>query len=515
MKDKLERLRAAKEKARLGAGAGKIESQHKRGKMTARERLDALLDTGSFVEFNPLATTRSTEFGMAERRVHGDGLISGFGTIDGRIVCVYAQDFTVLGGSIGAVHGRKMCEAVDWAGKRGVPIIGLFDSAGARIHEGWSGGRDGGSLFLPNTFLSGVAPQIALILGPCAGISVYSPALMDFVVMVDGVSYMHITGPKVIESVTGEKYTSEELGGAEVHCRTTGCGHFRAGSEAECFDLTRKLLSYLPQNHLEDPPAAEMGDDPDREDDELNDMIPDDPRKAYDVKEIICRLADAGDFLEVHAEFAPNLVVGFARLAGKPVGIIANQPMVMGGTLTVDASDKCARFVRFCDCFNIPLVYLADVPGYLPGIEQEHAGIIRHGAKMLYAYCEASVPKITVVMRKGYGGGILAMGGNKGLGSDLILAWPTAEIAVVGAEAAVDLLMARDIEAAEDPESFRRKKIEWYRSTFGDPIGSAEMGLADDVIEPRETRRTLIRRLDFLRGKRESRPRKKHGNIPL
>jgi len=515
MKDKTDRVRAAKEKAASGGGAAKIESQHKRGKMTARERLDALLDSGSFVEINPLVTSQSTEFGMAERRVGGDGLVSGFGKIDGRTVCVYAQDFTVLGGSIGAAHGRKMCETVDAARKRGVPIIGLFDSAGARIHEGWRGGRDGGSLFLPNTLASGVTPQIALILGPCAGISVYSPALMDFVIMVDGISYMHITGPGVIESVTGEKFTSEELGGPEVHCRKTGCAHLRVADEATCFDLTRDLLSFLPQNHLEDPPIVDTGDDPSREDNALAALLPDDPRKTYDIKEIIYRLADSGEFFELHPEFAPNLVVGFARLAGRSVGIIANQPMVMGGALTVDASDKCARFVRFCDCFNIPLVYIADVPGYLPGIDQEHAGIIRHGAKMLYAYCEASVPKITLVLRKGYGGGILAMGGNKGLGSDLILAWPTAEIAVVGAEAAVDLLMKRDIEAADDPESFRQEKIEWYRETFGDPVKGAELGTVDDVIEPHQTRLTLIKHLDFLRGKRESRPRKKHGNIPL
>ena len=514
MKDRIKKLRETKQKAKDGIPE-KIEKQRNRGKMTARDRIDALLDPDSFVEVNPLVASQCAEFGMADNRRHGDGLVGGFGTIGGKKVCVYAQDFTYLGGSIGAAHGRKMCEIVDVARKRGVPIVGMFDSAGARIQEGWGGGRDGGSLFLPNTLASGVVPQIALILGPCAGISVYSPALMDFVIMVDGISYMHITGPKVIESVTGETFTSEQLGGAQVHCAGTGCAHLRTVSENECFQMVQKILSYLPANHLEDPPVAGSVDDPERTDDELENIVPSDPRKSYDVKDVIGRVADFGDFFEIHPEFAPNIVVGFARLTGRTIGVVANQPMVMGGALTVDASDKCARFVRFCDCFNIPLVYFADVPGYLPGIDAEHAGIIRHGAKMLYAYCEASVPKITMVLRKGYGGGILAMGGNKGLGADLILAWPTAEIAVVGAEAAVDLLLKKEINNSENPEAARNKKIEWYRETFGDPIHGAETGTVDDVIEPRDTRRILIKHIEFLRGKRESRPRKKHGNIPL
>lgn len=514
MDDKINKFIEIKNAALTG-DPGKNESQHKRGKLTARERVEALLDPDSFVEFNPFIASKSVEFGMAKKRIHGDGLISGFGSVAGRTVCVYAQDFTVFGGSIGAIHGRKMCEAHDWARKRGAPIIGLFDSPGARIQEGWRGGRDGGSLFLPNTLGSGVTPQIALILGPCAGISVYSPALMDFVLMVDGISYMHITGPRIIESVTGEKISSEELGGAEVHCHVTGCAHLRSDTELECFQLTRNLLSYLPQNHLEDPPTRHSLDDPNRMLDELNKIVPGDPRKTYNVKDVIHSIADNGEFFEIHPEFAMNIVVGFIRLAGKSVGVIANQPMVMGGALTVDASDKCARFTRFCDCFNIPLVYIADMPGYLPGIEQEHAGIIRHGAKMLYAYCEATVPKITIILRKGYGGGILAMGGNKGLGADLILAWPTAEIAVLGAEAAVDLLMSKEIKEAEDPEALRREKIQWYSETFGNPMRAAELGTVDNVIEPRETRKVLIRYLEFFRGKKESRPRKKHGNIPL
>jgi len=515
MDDKIERLRRIKEKALLGGGEEKLEKQHEKGKLSARERIDRLLDPGSLMEFDPLATTRSAEFGMDGKRFHGDGLVSGFGEIHGRKVCVFAQDFTVLGGSIGAAHGRKMCETVDWARKRGVPVVGLFDSAGARIQEGWSGGRDGGSLFLPNTLASGIVPQIAVIMGPCAGISVYSPALMDFVFMVDGISYMHITGPRVIESVTGEQFTSEQLGGARVHTRVTGCAHFALPDEAQCLESVRRLLAFLPQNHLEEAPVARDIDDPEREDEGLASVVPEDGRKSYDVREVIRRVCDHGDFMEVHEEFAPNLVAGFARLGRRTVGVIANQPMIMGGALTVDASDKCARFVRFCDCFNIPLVYFADVPGYLPGVEQEHAGIIRHGAKMLYAYCEATVPKITVALRKGYGGGILAMGGNKGLGADLILAWPTAEIAVVGAEAAVDLLMAKEIKEAKDPEAMRREKIQWYRDTFGDPIKNAELGLADDVIEPSQTRKVLIKHLDFMRGKKEPRPRKKHGNIPM
>ncbi len=515
MDDKIRGLREIKDKALTGGGKEKLDKQHDKGKLSARERIDKLLDPGAFTEFDPLVTTRATEFGMDRKRFHGDGLISGFGEVNGRKVCIFAQDFTVLGGSIGAVHGRKMCETVDWARKRGVPVIGLFDSAGARIQEGWGGGRDGGSLFLPNTLASGVVPQIALIMGPCAGISVYSPALMDFVFMVDEISYMHITGPRVIESVTGEQFTSEQLGGSKVHSQVTGCAHFALPDEAQCFDSVKRLLAFLPQNHLEDPPVAVQVDDSEREDGELASIVPEDGRKSYDVREIIRRVGDFGDFMEIHEEFATNLVVGFIRLNGRPVGIIANQPMSMGGALTVDASDKSARFVRFCDCFNIPIVYFADVPGYLPGAEQEHAGIIRHGAKMLYAYCEASVPKITVVLRKGYGGGILAMGGNKGLGSDLILAWPTAEIAVVGAEAAVDLLMAKEIKEAEEPEAFRREKVEWYRDTFGEPVRNAELGLAGDVIEPAQTRNALIKYLDFMRGKKEPRPRKKHGNIPM
>jgi acetyl-CoA carboxylase carboxyltransferase component len=491
------------------------ENKRQHAKLTPRERIEALLDPRSFFELNLRAESPSRDFDLAEKKAPGDGVIAGWGRIAGREVCLFSQDASVLGGSIGPVHGRKMMTVAELAGKRGVPLITLNDSAGLRIQEAQSGPHGGEAIFLANTLNSGIVPQIAVILGSCAGVAVYSPALMDFVIMADGIASMFLTGPRVIREVTGENITHEALGGAGVHCCQTGLADRRGRSEEECFALVRELLSYLPSNHLEAPPLLDLGDDPGRKTDQLAKLVPADGRQPYDVIAVIQGLADQGRFFELKPEYAPEASIGFIRLAGRSVGVVANNPLHLSGALTVDASDKCARHVRFCDCFNIPLLYLMDVPGYFPGVKQEQSGIIRHGAKMLYAFCEATVPKVTLVLRKGYGGGILAMGGSKALGADLILAWPGAEMGVVGASAAVNVLYREQIEKAADPEAVRKKLIQEFHDQFANPFYSTRTGAIDDVIESGQSRLRLIQAFDFLSGKRESRPRKKHGNIPL
>jgi len=515
MEEEIKKFRKKKAAAEQGNGSEAIQAQHQKGKLTARERIAALLDPGSFFELNLLAESPSRDFDMPEKKAPGDGVVAGWGKIAGREVCLFSQDASVLGGSIGPTHGRKMMTVAELAGKRGVPLITLNDSAGLRIQEAQSGPHGGEAIFLANTLNSGIVPQIAVILGSCAGVAVYSPALMDFVIMADGTASMFLTGPKVIREVTGEDITHEALGGAAVHCSKTGLADRRGRSEEECFALVREILSYLPSNHLEAPPLVDLGDDPARKTDQLAGLVPSDSRQPYDVLAVIQGLADQGRFFELKPEYAPEACVGFIRLAGRTVGVVANNPLYLSGALTVDASDKCSRHVRFCDCFNIPLLYLIDVPGYFPGVQQEQCGIIRHGAKMLYAFCEATVPKVTLVLRKGYGGGILAMGGSKALGADLILAWPGAEMGVVGASAAVNVLNREEIEKASNPEATRKKLVQEFHDQFANPFYSAKTGAIDDVIEPSESRLRLIRAFDFLSGKRETRPRKKHGNIPL
>jgi acetyl-CoA carboxylase carboxyltransferase component len=507
-------LRKKKEEARLGGGAKAIEAQHSKGKLTARERLERLLDEGSFREIDVFVTHRATEFGMAERKYLGDGVVTGWGTINGRQVFVFAQDFTVFGGSLGEAHAAKICKVMDMAMKNGAPIIGLNDSGGARIQEGVMSLAGYAEIFLRNTLASGLIPQISAIMGPCAGGAVYSPAITDFIIMVRGISHMFITGPQVIKAVTREEVTFEELGGADVHATKSGVAHFVADNEDHCFQIIRSLLNYIPQNNMEDPPFVPTDDDPNRQDPELDGIVPESPTKPYDIKEVIRRVVDKGEFLEVHASYAPNIVVGFARLGGYSVGIVANQPKVLAGAIDIDASVKAARFVRFCDAFNIPLVVFEDVPGYLPGVAQEHGGIIRHGAKLLYAFCEATVPRITVITRKAYGGAYCVMN-SRHIRGDLVLAWPTAEIAVMGPEGAVNIVFRKELEQASDPEALREKLIEEYRAKFANPYVAASRGFIDDVIEPHETRPRLIEALKALQNKRDTNPPKKHGNIPL
>ena len=512
--ERFERLKELKERALQGGGPKAIEKQHSKGKLTARERLELLLDPGSFVELGTLVTTRATEFGMAEKRFPGDGVVTGFGTIDGRLVFVYAQDFTVMGGSLGEMHAMKIARVLELALKAGAPVIGINDSGGARIQEGIDALRGYGDIFRLNTLASGVVPQIALIMGPCAGGAVYSPALMDFVIMVDKTSYMFITGPQVVKAVTGQEVSFEDLGGARVHNTKSGNAHFLASSEEEAFSILRALLSYLPSNSEEEPPVVETGDDPNRMDPELDEIVPDDPKKAYDMREIIERVFDRGTFLEVQAGFGRSVIVGFARLNGRSVGVVANNPKVLAGVLDIDSSDKAARFVRFCDAFNIPIITFVDVPGYLPGVEQEHGGIIRHGAKLLYAYSEATVPLLTVIVRKAYGGAYIAMG-SKHLGADVVFAWPTAEIAVMGPEGAAQIIFRKQLREAEDKEALLQKLTQEYRERIANPYVAAERGYVDDIIYPRETRPRLVQALEALRPKREELPPKKHGNIPL
>jgi propionyl-CoA carboxylase beta chain len=509
--DRLDALRA---ESRAGGGEQRVAAQHAKGKLTARERLDLLLDQGSFEETDAFVRHRSSNFGRARDRPLGDGVVTGTGAIGGRPVAVFAQDFTVFGGSLSEEHAAKICKVMDLAMKCGIPVIGLNDSGGARIQEGVVSLAGYSSLFLRNTLASGVVPQISAIMGPCAGGAVYSPALTDFIWMVEGTSTMHITGPDVVKTVTHETVTSEELGGARVHAEKSGVAHFTAADDAECLAQIRRLMSFLPANNTEDPPRAACSDPVDRRAEELATLVPAAPNQPYDMKKVLRAVVDDGDLLEVQAAFARNLVTAFARLGGRPVGIVANQPAVLAGVLDIDASEKGARFVRFCDCFNIPVVTFEDVPGFMPGTAQEHGGIIRRGAKLLYAYCEATVPKLTVVTRKAYGGAYCVLS-SKPTRGDWNVAWPNSEIAVMGAEGAAKVIFRREIAAAADPAAKERELIADYREKFANPYQAAERGLLDDVIRPSDTRPRLIRALELLATKRESNPPRKHGSIPL
>jgi propionyl-CoA carboxylase beta chain len=513
-REKLEELRGLKEQAVLGGGQKRIDAQHKKGKLTARERLDLLLDPGTFQETDMFATHRTTDFGLAEQRVLGDGVVTGYGKIDGRLVFVFSQDFTVFGGSLSEAHAEKICKVMDLAMKNGAPVIGLNDSGGARIQEGVVSLGAYADIFLRNTLASGVVPQLSAILGPCAGGAVYSPAITDFIFMVEGTSHMFVTGPNVLKTVTHEDVTFDQLGGATVHNATSGVAHFALPNEAECLRAIRTLLSYLPSNNVDDPPVMPCDDPANRVDEELDEIIPDNPNKPYDMKEVIRRVVDRGSFFEVQEMYARNIVVGFARLDGRSVGIVAQQPAVLAGVLDINSSDKAARFVRFCDCFNIPIVTLEDVPGFLPGVGQEHGGIIRHGAKLLFAYCEATVPKVTIITRKAYGGAYDVMS-SKHVRGDINYAWPTAEIAVMGVDGAVNIIFKDDIEHAADPDAKRQELVAYYQDKFANPYVAAARGYVDEVIEPRHTRAKLIVALDMLKNKRDANPPKKHGNIPL
>jgi acetyl-CoA carboxylase carboxyltransferase component len=513
-KDRIKELHKLREQALLGGGKERIEKQHEAGKLTARERLDILLDEGSFRELDAFVTHRESDFGMADKKVLGDGVVTGTGTIEGRRVCVFSQDFTVFGGSLSEAHAEKICKVMDLAVKIGVPVIGLNDSGGARIQEGVVSLGGYADIFLRNTLASGVVPQISAVMGPCAGGAVYSPALTDFVFMVEGTSYMFVTGPDVVKAVTHEQVTHEALGGAEVHAAKSGVAQFKYPDDRSCLLGIRKLLAFIPQNNLEDPPRIEPKDDPERMDERLNEIIPDSPNTPYDMKEVILHVVDQGEFLEVHQDFAQNILVGFARLNGKTIGIIAQQPAVLAGVLDIDSSKKGARFIRFCDAFNIPLLTFEDVPGFMPGTVQEHGGIIKEGAKLLYAYCEATVPKLTVITRKAYGGAYDVLS-SKHVRGDINLAWPTAEIAVMGPDGAVNIIFRQKIAEAENKEDVREKLVEDYRRKFANPYIAAARGYVDEVIEPKETRPRLIQALELLETKREKFPPKKHGNIPL
>ena len=514
MKERIDELRKRKEQA-LHAGAAKaVEAQHAKGKLTARERIDALLDPGSFVETDMLAVHRSTNFGMDKRKIPTDGVVTGYGTIDGRRVCVFSQDFTVFGGSLGEVMAEKICKVQDLSLKMGVPCIGINDGGGARVQEGVVALSGYAEIFWRNVQASGVVPQLSLIMGPAAGGAVYSPAITDFIFMVKETSYMFITGPDVVKAVTGEDVTFEELGGAMTHFTKSGTAHFAAEDEDECFDLVRQLLSFLPPNNMEDPPHRVPTDDPRREDMSLLDVVPDNPNQPYDIREVIKRVVDDGEFLEVLQGHAESIVIGFARLNGRSVGVVGNQPLHLAGVLDIDASVKGARFVRFCDAFNIPLVSFVDVPGFMPGTSQEWGGIIRHGAKLLYAYAEATVPKLTVITRKAYGGAYDVMA-SKPLRADANFAWPTAEIAVMGAEGAVNIIFRKEMEKAADKDARREELVAEYVERFANPYIAAERGYLDEVIEPQMTRPRLIQALELCVTKREARPPRKHGNIPL
>lgn len=511
---KMKELQKRLEKAKLGGGKERIDRQHKAGKMTARERIDKLLDPGSFMEFDALVEHRCTEFKMEKQKIPGDGVVTGYGTIDGRLVFVFSQDFTVFGGALGEMFGEKVTKIMDLALEAGAPVIGLNDSGGARIQEGVASLGAYGEIFYRNVIASGVIPQISAIMGPCAGGAVYSPAVTDFTLMVKNTSRMFITGPNVIKAVTGEVISFEELGGAMTHNIKSGVAQFAAENEAHCLQLIRELLSYLPSNNMEDAPFKEPTDDPLRMDPGLNELLPDDPTTPYDMKQAILSIADDHQFLEVHEHFAQNMVVGFIRLNGHSVGVVANQPNTLAGTLDINASDKCARFVRFCDAFNIPILTFMDVPGFLPGVDQEHRGIIRHGAKILFAYAEATAPKVTVITRKAIGGAYVVLG-SKHLRADVVYAWPTAEMAVMGPEGAANIIFRDEIEKAKDPQSVRAEKIRQYREEFANPYLAAEKGWVDAIIEPRKIRPFLITSLERLQGKEETRPTKKHGTIPL
>ncbi|HEY3083049.1 MAG TPA: carboxyl transferase domain-containing protein [Chloroflexota bacterium] len=511
---RIDELRKRRARNELGGGQERIDAQHARNKLTAHERLRVLLDQGSFQELDPFVVHRSTDFGLDKQRIPGDGVVTGFGRINGRLVFVYAQDFTVIGGSLGEMHAAKITKIMDMALKNGAPIVGLSDGGGARIQEGVAALAGYSEIFLRNTLASGVVPQVSAIMGPAAGGAVYSPALTDFCVMVRETSHMFITGPNIIKAVTHEDVTFEELGGAMVHSSKSGVAHFAAENDEEALYLVRRLLSYLPQNNLEDAPFEPTDDDPARRDLALNDIVPDNPNRPYDMRRVIEAVFDESSFFEVHEHFAQNIIVGFARLAGRSVGLVAQQPTVLAGVIDIDASVKAARFVRFCDCFNIPIVTFEDVPGFLPGVAQEHGGIIRHGAKLLYAYCEATVPKITVITRKAYGGAYCTMN-SRHVRGDLVYAWPSAEVAVMGPDGAVNVVFRRQIEAAEDPEATRQRLIQEYTQKFANPYVAASLGYVDDIIEPAETRARLVAGLDMLKNKRDTNPPKKHGNIPL
>jgi propionyl-CoA carboxylase beta chain len=513
-KDRIEELKRRREEATLGGGEERIEKMHAQGKLTARERIELFVDEGSFQELGVFVTHQCTDFGMEKRKITGDGVVAGFGRVDGRLVYVFAQDFTVFGGTLSGANARKICNIMDLAVQNGAPVVGLNDSGGARIQEGVASLGGYADIFLRNTLASGVVPQISAIMGPCAGGAVYSPAITDFTVMTKGTSQMFVTGPDVIRSVTKEEVTHEELGGAMTHNSRSGVAHFAAADDRDCLRVVRELLGFLPQNNASDPPRREPTDDPNRMDEKLNSLVPAESNKPYDVKDVIVRIVDDGEFLEVHEFYAKNIVVGFARLDGHPVGIVANQPKVLAGVLDIDSSRKGGRFVRFCDAFNIPLVTLEDVPGFLPGTAQEWGGIITNGAKLLYAYCEATVPKLTVVLRKAYGGAYDVMS-SKHIRGDYNVAWPTAELAVMGAEGAVNILYRRELKEAKDPDALRKQLIDEYNGKFANPYVAAELGYLDDVVEPKETRPRLIRALRSLRNKRQSLPAKKHGNIPL
>ena len=512
--DKLNQLQSRRNAIALGGGEEKIKKQHDAKKLTARERILALMDEGSFIEVDAFVKHRCNEFNMANTEAPGEGVVTGYGTVDGRLVYVYAQDFTVIGGSLGEMHAKKICKIMDMALKMGAPVIAMNDSGGARIQEGVNALAGFGDIFYRNTKCSGVIPQISVIMGPCAGGAVYSPALTDFIFMVENTSQMFITGPQVIKAVTGEDVTLEELGGAKSQAEKSGVAHFTSATDEECIAKIKRLLSFLPSNNLEGAPIDTPSDDINRISEKLTTIVPDDANKAYDVKAVIAEVVDNGDFMEVMENYAKNIVIGFAKMNGATVGIVANQPMDKAGALDVNASDKAARFIRFCDCFNIPLVTFTDVPGFLPGVAEEHNGIIRHGAKILYAYSEATVPKINVIIRKAYGGAYIAMS-SKHLGADMVMAWPTAEIAVMGPEGAANIIFKDDIKNSADPILERKAKIEEYREKFANPYEAAKFGYVDDVIEPDSTRPRIIAALEMLASKRENSPSKKHGNIPM
>ena len=511
---KLEQLRELRDRALHAGNENAVEKHHAAGKLLARERVVRLLDPGSFVELDRYVRHRESNFGMLERRPYGDAVVTGYGTIFGRKVFVFSQDFTVFGGSLSEVFAEKICKVMDLAAKFGCPVIGINDSGGARIQEGVVSLAGYAEIFWRNVQCSGVIPQISLVMGPSAGGAVYSPAITDFVLMVEGTSYMFITGPDVVKTVTGEEVSFEELGGAATHASRSGVAHFSSPDEESALDDARYLLSFLPQNNFDPPPFTEPTDPVDREDPELDAIVPDDPARPYDIKHVIARVVDGGEFLEVHERWAENIVVGFARLGGHSVGVVGNQPRALAGVLDIDSSVKAARFVRFCDAFNIPLVTFVDVPGFLPGTEQEWGGIIRHGAKLLYAYAEATVPKLTVILRKAYGGAYDVMS-SKHIRADFNLAWPTAEVAVMGPEGAVNIMFRRELVDADDPEARREELIADYKERFANPYAAAERGYVDDVIEPRRTRPVLIDALETALTKREERPQRKHGNIPL
>ena len=514
MTEKLADLASRKEAALHAGSERSVKRQHEKGKLTARERIEYLLDEGSFTELDMLARHRAHGMGLEETRPYTDGVITGFGTIDGRKVCVFSQDFTVFGGALGEVFAEKIHKIMDLASSLGVPMIGLNDGAGARIQEGVVSLHSYGGIFRRNASASGVIPQISVIMGPCAGGAVYSPALTDFIFMVNETSHMFITGPDVVKTVTGEEVTLEELGGAMSHASKSGVSHFVAADEHACLDDVKYLLSFLPANNLEEPPRAELDDDPDRLCPELVDIIPATSNQPYDMRSVISSVVDDGDYFEVHAAYAPSITCGFARIGGRPVGIVGNQPMILAGVLDIESSEKAARFVRTCDAFNVPLVTFVDVPGFLPGTDQEYNGIIRHGAKLLYAYCEATVPRIQVITRKAYGGAYVVMN-SKSIGADLAFAWPSAELAVMGAAGAVEIVYRTELSEASDPESRRAELVEEYTERHANPYEAAERGYVDDVIDPAETRRVLVRSLDMLASKREELPKRKHGNVPL